>query len=275
MSNTHSPSAVFFEGEPNGEIHAMPLSACISALVAARETDRINVVRLEHIKYTNNWLHEAILVELQEVDPDVAVPRKAYALIDRDADRPPAKKTRFSSSPSFSSKARDGVKLSRDKEIFTTSSDQYEIRRYIDFASHPLPFVKLLVAASIVTETKPNYNLITAQCYWYAESVWDLVLLHLQKVWSDGWEKAADGSLGVPAQSLAREMFAKFEGAWTKLEAEIKKRRQDQRHKENRVAYTEGVLKGREEAAQEKADLERKNAALEARLKLLEAQQGK
>ncbi|SJL10618.1 uncharacterized protein ARMOST_14008 [Armillaria ostoyae] len=273
MSNTDTPSAVFFEGEPKGEIHSMTLSACISALVAARETDRVNVIRLEHIKYTNNWLHEAILVELQEVDPDIAMPRKAYALIDRDADRPPPKKTCFSSSPSFCSKARDGVKLSRDKEIFTTCSDQYEIRRYIDFATHPLPFVKLLVAASIVTETKPQYNLITAQCYWYAESVWDLVVLHLREVWSDGWEKTADGSLGVPA--LVREMFAKFEGAWTKLEAEIKKRRQDQRHKEHRVAYTEGVLKGREEAAQEKADLKRKNAALEAQLKLLEAQQGK
>ncbi|KAK0194568.1 hypothetical protein F5146DRAFT_998934 [Armillaria mellea] len=273
MSNTNTPSAVFFEGEPKGEIHSMTLSACISALVAARETDRVNVIRLEHIKYTNNWLHEAILVELQEVDPDVAVlvPRKAYALIDRDADRPTAQKTSFSSSPSFSSKARDGVKLSRDKEAFTTNSDQYEVRRYIDFAKHPLPFIKLLVAASTVTKTKPDYNLVTAQCYWYAESVWDLVILHLQKVWSEGWEKAADGNLAVPARSLAREMFAKFEGAWTKLEAEIKKRRQDQRRREHRAGYTEGIIKGREEAAQEKEDLKRQNAALEARLKLLEA----
>ncbi|KAK0484548.1 hypothetical protein IW261DRAFT_844654 [Armillaria novae-zelandiae] len=277
MTNVDTPSVVFFEGEPKGEIHSMTLSACISALMAAGETDRVNVIRLEHIKYTNNWLHEAILVELQEVDQAgvaVPVPRKAYALVDRDADRSPAKKTSFSSSPSFSSKARDSVKLSRDEESFTTSSDQYEIRRYIEFAKHPLPFIKLLVAASTVTETKPEYNLVTAQCYWYAESVWDIVVLHLQEVWDDGLEKAADGITG-PARSLAREMFAKFEGAWTKLEAEIKKRRQDQRRKQHGAAYTDGVMKGREEAAQEKADLMRKNAALEARLMLLESQQGK
>ncbi|KAK0498950.1 hypothetical protein EDD18DRAFT_1154602 [Armillaria luteobubalina] len=250
----------------------MTLSACISALMAAGETDRVNVIRLEHIKYTTNWLHEAILVELEEVDPDVTapVPRKAYALIDRDADRPTAKKTSFSSSPSFSSKARDSVKLSRDEEAFTTSSDQYGIRRYIEFAKHPLPFIRLLVAASTVTETKPQYHLVTAQCYWYAESVWDMVVLHLQKVW-DGGEKAADGSLTVPAKSLAREMFGKFEGAWTKLETKIKKQRQNK----DRVAYTEGITKGREEAAQEKADLMRKNATLQARLKLLEAQEDK
>ncbi|KAK0224046.1 hypothetical protein IW262DRAFT_1295706 [Armillaria fumosa] len=270
--NADTPSVVFFEGEPRGEIHSMTLSACISALMAASETDRVNVIRLEHIKYTTNWQHEAILVELQEVDPDVAVPvpRKAYALIDRDADRHPAKKTSFSSSPSLSSKARDSVKLSRDEEAFTTSSDQYEVRRYIEFAKHPLPFIRLLVAASTVTETKPQYHLVTAQCYWYAESVWDMVVLHLQKAW-DGWEKAADGSLAVPARSLAQEMFAKFEGAWTKLEAKIKKQRQIK----DRVAYTEGITKGREEAAQEKADLMRKNAALEARLELLEAQEEK
>ncbi len=34
-------------------------------------------------------------------------------------------------------------------------------------------------------------------------------------------------------------------------------------------------MKGREEAAQEQADMKLKYAALEARLKLLEAQQGK
>ncbi|KAK0460721.1 uncharacterized protein EV420DRAFT_227807 [Desarmillaria tabescens] len=274
MSNTDTPSSVFFKEEYEGEIRAMTLSACISALVAARETDRVNVIRLEHIKYTNNWLHEAILVELQEVDPDAAAPRKAYALIDRDAERNPPRKTYFSSSPSFSGKARDGVKLSRDKGSFTTNSDRYEVRRYIDFATHPFPFVQLLVAASTVAETKPKYNLITSQCYWYAESIWDVVILHLQQVWSDGWEKAANGSLAVPARGLAREMFAKFEGAWTKLEAEIKKRRQDQRQKENRAAFMQGVLTGRKEAEQEKEALQHQNTALEAQLKILEAKLG-
>ncbi|KAK0224047.1 hypothetical protein IW262DRAFT_870576 [Armillaria fumosa] len=272
MSNADTPSVVFFEGEPRGEIHPMTLSACISALMASHETDRVNVIRLEHIKFTNNWLHEAIFVELQEVDPDVTVPvpRKAYALIDRGADRPPTKKTSFSSSSSFSGKACDGVKLSRDEEAFTTSSDQYEILRYIELDKHPLPFIKLLVAASTVTETKPKYNLVTAQCYWYAESVWEIVVLYLQEVWY-GWEKAADESLAVPVRSLAREMFAKFEGEWTKLEAKIKKQQQDQRHKEH-IAYKDGVTKGREEAAQKNADLKRQNAALEAQMKLFEAQ---
>ncbi|SJL10619.1 uncharacterized protein ARMOST_14009 [Armillaria ostoyae] len=275
MSSADTPSAVFFEGEPNGEIHAMSLSACISALVAACETDRVNIIRLEYIKYTKGWFHEAILVELQEVDPDAATPRKAYALIDRDADRPPAKRTWFSSSPSLSSQARDDVKLSRNKDSFTTSSDRYEVQRHIDSTTHPWPFIQFLIAASVVAKTKPKYNPFTAHCYWYAGSVWDVVILHLQKVRSDGWEKAVHGSLAVPARGLAREMFAKFEGAWTKLETEIKKRRQDQREKDNRVAFMDGVLAGSKAATQEKEDLKRKNAALEARLKLLEAQQGK
>ncbi|PBK63835.1 hypothetical protein ARMSODRAFT_1023736 [Armillaria solidipes] len=278
MSNTDAPSSVFFKEEYEGEQHAMTLSSCISVLVAARETDKVNVIRLEHIKYTSGWLHEAILVELQEVDPDAATPRKAYALIDRDADQPPPKKKRFFSSSSSSipsGKARDSVKLSRDKRSFTSSSDQYEVRRSIDFTTHPLPFVKLLVAASIVAETKPKYNAISAQCYWYAESVWDVVILHLQKVWPASWEEFIGGSRTLAVQDLARVMFSKFEVAWTKMEADIKKRLQDQRHKEHRDAYMEGVITGREEAAREKEDLKRKNAALEARLKLLEAQQGK
>ncbi|KAK0216747.1 hypothetical protein EDD85DRAFT_430652 [Armillaria nabsnona] len=145
MSNTAPPNCVFFQDESEGEIRTMTLSACISALEAARETDSVSVVRLEHIKYTTNWLHKGILVELQEVDPDAASPRKAYALIDRDAEPAPPSKIYFSSLQSCSSKARDEVKLSRNKGSFTTSSDQYEVRRYIDLATHPLPFMQLLV----------------------------------------------------------------------------------------------------------------------------------
>lgn len=205
----------------------MTLSACISALEATRETVSVSVVRLEHIKYTTNWLHEGILVELQEVDPDATSPRKAYALIDRDAEPAPPRKIYFSSLQSCSRKARDDVKLSRNKGSFTTSSDQYEVRRYIDRATHPLPFVQLLVAASTVAGAKPKYNPFTAQCFWFAGSIWDVVILHLQKVWSDGWEKAVGGSLAVSPGGLvlAREMCAKFEGAWTKFEAAIKNRR--------------------------------------------------
>ncbi|KAK0205504.1 hypothetical protein DFS33DRAFT_774634 [Desarmillaria ectypa] len=276
MSNTDTPSSVFFKEEYEGEQHAMTLSACISVLVAARETDRVNVIRLEHIKYTTKWRHETILIELQEVDPDVAVLRKAYALIDRDADQRPAKKTYFSSSsPPSSGKARDGVKLSRDKRSFTSCPDLYEVHRHIDFTTYPLPFVKLLAAASIVAETKPKYNPISAQCYWYAESIWDVIIFHLQKVWPAGWEKAIGGSRAEPVQALAQAMFAMFEGAWAKLEADIKQRRQDQRRKENKIAYMEGISIERKEAAQEKEALQRKNAALEARLKMLETKQGK
>ncbi|SJK99590.1 uncharacterized protein ARMOST_02898 [Armillaria ostoyae] len=269
MSNTAAPSSVFFQDELEDEIRTMTLSACISALEAARETDRVTVVRLEHINYTTNWLHEGILVELQEVDPDTAAPRKAYALIDRNAEPAPPNETYFSSLQSCFSKARDDVKLSRNKGSFTTSSDQYAVRRYIDFATRPLPFVQLLVAASTVAGTKPKYNPFTAQCFWFAESVWDVVILHLQKVWSDDWEKAAGGSLAVSPVGLilAREMYAKFEGAWTKFEAEIQKRQQDQRQKENRAAYMEGVSIGRQEAEQEKEALLHQIAALEARLK--------
>lgn len=273
MSNTDTPSTVFFEGEPKGAMHEMSLSACISMLIAACETDKVNIIRLEYIKYTKGWHHEAILVELQEVDADTASPRKAYALVDRDADRPPAKRSRFSSSPSLSSQARHDVRLSRDKDAFTTGSGRYEVQRHIDSNTRPWPFIQFLVAASVVAKTKPRYNPFTAHCYWYARSVWDVAVLHLQNVWYDGWEKAVHGA--VPARGVALELFAKFKGAWTELETDIKKWRQDKREKDNRDASLEGVIKGREEAAQEKEDLKRQNAALEARLKLLEAQQGR
>ncbi|KAK0484547.1 hypothetical protein IW261DRAFT_844626 [Armillaria novae-zelandiae] len=274
MSNADNPSVVFFEGEPKGEIHSMTLSACISALVAACETDRVNIIQLEYIKYTKGWHHEAILVELQEVDADAATPRKAYALIDRDADCPTAKKTYFSSSPSLSSQARHDVRLSRDKDAFTTSSDRYEVQRHIDSITYSWPFIQLLVAASVVAKAKPRYNPFTAHCYWYAGSIWDVAVLHLQKVWSNGWEMAVHGSRAVPARGFAREAFAKFEGAWMELETDIKKWRQDKREKDSRVAFRDGVLAGSKVGAQEKEDLKRQNAALEARLRLLEARQG-
>ncbi|KAG7445211.1 uncharacterized protein BT62DRAFT_933015 [Guyanagaster necrorhizus] len=270
MWKTDAPSSIFFKEEY--EEHTTTLSACISALMAARETDRVNVIRLEHIKYTSGFLHEAILVELQEVDPDVAEPRKTYALIDRDIGQRPARKPFFSSSSSFSSnKARDAVKISRDKRLFSISC-QYKVRQYIEFNAHPWPFIKLLVVATSVAETKPEYNVISGQCYWYASSIWDVVILHLRKVWPE-WEQATGGV--VSAKGRAREMFTKFEGAWTKREAEIKELQKAQRQKEYRAAYVEGLSKGRKESVQEKEGLQRKIDGLEARLKALEAQQEK
>ncbi|KAJ7592205.1 hypothetical protein C8J56DRAFT_932738 [Mycena floridula] len=252
----------------------------------------ISVSEARYMKCVEGWEHEFLVFVLRD---STRREHESYVIVERQnpyGDGAPVQPPSPEGEKAI--RAADNIVMYHDR-VFSCNPEHIKTLLTMQFEGSVVTLEKLLVLANTVSKNTPEYHTLHSQCFWYASSIWAVLILdfggqetRLEYAGLQGTSRLLPNvnvklghGPGVAPERAPQQIRVEYREAWKEFEREIKRsRRKLQEKKDAQMTaivrpLIQPILEEANASKVRASHAEARASALEKELKELKASQAR